>query len=71
MSDKIGKLYTEAEVTHIAKKRADEDASHDIVEWVCQWCLVVKETLVSQKLTAKQCTCGRWLQWHYLPKQVA
>ncbi len=71
MRDKIGKLYTEAEIAHAAKCRAVDDSKHDVVIWQCEKCLEVVETLVLQSITAKQCKCGTWMQWHYKAGQVA
>ena len=71
MSEKIGKLYNEAEIIHVAAKRRFEDSANDVVIWGCDKCLKVIETPVSAKITSKRCNCGRWMQWHYRPKQVA
>lgn len=71
MSDKIGKLYTPAEIEHIAKARAVEDSKQDGVIWTCAKCLQRAMTPVSKKITSRQCRCGTWMYWYYRPKQVA
>ncbi len=71
MSEKIGKLYTEAEIDHVARRRAELDAGHDIVIWDCPSCPKSIETPVAHKLTSRLCVCGTWMQWHYKAMQAA
>jgi hypothetical protein len=67
MSEKIGKLYTDAEVNHAAKCRAEEDSKHEWVIWGCRKCRTSAQTLVSQKKASRQCDCGYWMEWSYRP----
>ncbi len=67
MSEKIGRLYTEAEIGYTAKTRAKADAEQDTVVWTCEKCGNEEQTLVLAKTTSRQCKCRRWMQWHYIP----
>ena len=67
MSEKTGKLYTDAEIEYVAKNRAKVDSEHDVVVWTCENCGNEEQSLVLTKKTSMQCKCGRWMQWHYIP----
>ena len=68
MSDKTGKLYTDAKIAHTAKVRAEEDNKHESVFWECVCGHRSISNVKVHKIHNRQCPeCSIYMQWSYRP----